>query len=278
MKWVAVVLIIGPVLLFMLLGAAVSKTADGGLVLLVLAPLFVIPIVTGLLIGAVQASLFLARTREQPGRHPVKTVLSAIFIIFVVLWVGGIAASYVYYKVQHHKSTRFFTVNQQQAMQLITSCKIDSLSQEDGQKAELDFSQRDKAATTESDKSGVSFYMATGSNWDALVNAANEASRKCGFIEADSLKQSFTWISTDEARRLLLACKVQDTHGYFDGIYQNYGKDVIPTGKKTGIAVLNSGNSDQLYMVGSILPLMKDAVNNAQQKCGIDGLTDVYMP
>jgi hypothetical protein len=274
MKWVTIVLIVGPIILFMLLGIAASKTADGGLILVLLAPLFAVPIVLGLLIGVVRA-IFVLKTPGQNGSHPVKSTLAAMFIILVLGSIGGVAYVYIHHKEQMKKDAQALTISQQQAVQLIQSCKINYLYQ---QPKEIDLVFSQDAAPAAAEESGISSYKTTMSNWAVLANAANEASKKCGFIEADNLQTSFTWISMDEAQQLLLACKIQEVHGYFDGVSQDHGKTVLPTGKHTGIALFDPGNNKIIYMTDNVRSSLKATVTNAQQKCGIGGLTDTYTP
>lgn len=271
MKWVTIVLIAGPIILFVLLGIAASKTADGGLILVLLAPLFAVPIVLGLLIGVVRA-IFVLKTPGQNGSHPAKSTLAAMFIILVLGSIGGLVFEHVHYNDQVKQAKQASTINQQQAVQLINSCKVDHLQQQTNE-VDIYFRQGDLPAGA--DQANISFYKTTTSRWPALVNAANQAGKKCGFIEADNLQTAYTWVSSSEAQQLLSACVVRGVSSYDN--YKNPGDNVKPpVGNYTGIAMIDYGNDKELYATADMLLLLKSAVDSAEQECNIQNLSSIY--
>lgn len=274
LTWLSISLIVGPILGLILLGMAFSGP-DGGLVVVALGAYLLFPMALGLLLCIVLVSLFLLRKPKDAKKHPVKKALAAVFVILTLALLSTATYAFVHARIQQKKYDHFFTLNQQQAVQLIGSCKISYLSQDGGGQEEIDFNNKDKAATAASNASGIDFYTST-SNWNTLVNAANSASKKCGFIEADNLNPTFTWISQNTAEQLLLSCKVYYTEAYYDGVYQYDGATVSPGGRSTGTAVLDMGNSDTLYMTDNTSLLLKDTVNYAQHKCGIEGINNIY--
>lgn len=264
-----------------------------------------VPFVPVLFVLGIIYLILLVKYIRSPYPNKLQKLLSSIIVLIGLIGATCFAVVVFHAAKTDYALSQSYNASQnlslQQATQLINSCKVSSIAEaydpitvnnvatysKTAYEVEISLSGSNasdgtySAFATNNDATSVS-------NWATLVASANTASKKCGFIAILPLSTSagtepYTWISLQSAEAMLSSCQIRDisnsVDNQSDGILytdQGYGNFRTPSGTNTGIALLDYGNDEQLFVDNSILPSLQSMVNSVQQTCSISGLNGVY--
>ncbi len=266
-----------PVLLYVAYIFSVPWLSGTEYVLMILAPLFLIGLVTLLVDGVLLIKHALKNKSDSKHKRILYFVLGIMLLSPIVIQ----AFFFVQYLLIRLNADRIIT--NQEAYSLVTDCKVELINRGHGYSYGLATPPKTVIAQlllkdgelSDAEKGTFSTYRSFNPDYfDELfaISQSSEVTNRCGKIaysDSESSKRPamYTWVTSDEVRSRLDMCDLEQM--YLDG--QPTSDDLQKaTGSSTGILLLQLPQSDRiftrLYFVGADSSVRSSLVDYAKTK------------